>query len=223
MNILIIDDHPIIEEGLKSRILKIIPTAKFFFADNLRNTISVIHKSTIELVFCDLEFNNTPEIDGFIIAEKILEQNPSIKIIAHTNYNSYRVMKKVQEAGFKSFLYKGCSFKDFSDTVTNVIKRGDYTSQSMKDLLKKRKVFLNSVFADSLYGVSDLSNRELELTLLSKETTDRNVLAEKMGNTSSTIDSYFQHIISKLKLKNRAEVAMFSLEFHEELLKYRKI
>lgn len=223
MNVLIIDDHPIIEEGLKSRVLKIIPDAKIYFAVNFRNAISAIHKYKIELVFCDLEYNNTPEIDGFIIAEKILLQNPSLKIIAHTNYNSYRVMKKVLESGFKSFLYKGCSFQDFSDTVNNVIEKGNYTSQSMKDLHKKRKVFLRSVFADSLYGVSDLSNRELELTLLSKESTDRNVLAEKMGNTPSTIDSYFQHIISKLKLKNRVEVSMFSLEFYEELLKYRKI
>lgn len=221
MKVLIIDDHPIIEEGLKSRILKILPNAEFFFADNFRNSLAITTKQTIGLVFCDLEFNETPEIDGFIISEKILEQSPTTKIIAHTNYNSYRIMKKVQESGFMSFLYKGCSFQDFSDTVLNVLQNGKYVSNSMKDLLKKREVYLRGVFSDSLYGISELSKRELELTILSKESTDRKILATKMGNTPSTIDSYFQHIITKLKLKNRAEVALFSLEFQEKLLSYK--
>lgn len=222
MTILIVDDHAVIEEGLKSRVLKIIPNAEFVFAKKLRNAIALLRKWPIELVFCDLEFNNSPEIDGFVIAQKLLQKKPNLKIIAHTNYNSYRIMQKTLDAGFKSFLYKGCSHKDFADTVTNVIKNGSYTSESMKNLLKKRNTFLKTIFADSLYGISDLSNRELELTLLTKTTTDRNELAEIMGNSPSTIDSYLQQIISKLKLKNRQDVALFSLEFQEELLKFKK-
>lgn len=221
MNILIIDDHPVIEEGLKSRVLKVLPDAKFYFTENLRNTISIISSRNIDLIFCDLEFNNNEDIDGFIICEKLLKLNPNLKLIAHTNYNSYRVMKKVQDSGFKSFLYKGCDYQDFFDTVLNVAKKGKYESQSMKNLLKKRNSFLRNVFTDSLYGISDLSKRELELTVLMKNSTDRNALAKTMGNTPSTIDSYIQNIITKLNLKNRQDVALFSLEFQDELLKYK--
>lgn len=221
MNILIIDDHPVIEEGLKSRVLKVLPDAKFYFTENLRNTISIISSRNIDLIFCDLEFNNNEDIDGFIICEKLLKLKPNLKLIAHTNYNSYRVMKKVQDSGFKSFLYKGCDYQDFFDTVLNVTKKGKYESQSMKNLLKKRNSFLRNVFTDSLYGISDLSKRELELTVLMKNSTDRNALAKTMGNTPSTIDSYIQNIITKLNLKNRQDVALFSLEFQDELLKYK--
>lgn len=221
MNILIIDDHPVIEEGLKSRVLKVLPDAKFYFTENLRNTISIISSRNIDLIFCDLEFNNNEDIDGFIICEKLLKLKPNLKLIAHTNYNSYRVMKKVQDSGFKSFLYKGCDYQDFFDTVLNVAKKGKYESQSMKNLLKKRNSFLRNVFTDSLYGISDLSKRELELTVLMKNSTDRNALAKTMGNTPSTIDSYIQNIITKLNLKNRQDVALFSLEFQDELLKYK--
>lgn len=221
MNILIIDDHAIIEEGLKKRIIKVLPDATFYFAENLRNTISIINTVNINLIFCDLEFNNSDIIDGFDICDKILKHNPEAKVIAHTNYNSYRIMKKAVENGFMSFLYKGSSFQDFFDTIHNVINTGNYVSESMKTLSKKRNSILHTLFSDSLYGISTLSKRELELTLLLKNTTDRKELAKIMGNTPSTIDSYLQHIITKLNLKNRNDVALFSQEFHNELLKHQ--
>ncbi|TVZ56951.1 DNA-binding NarL/FixJ family response regulator [Lutibacter sp. Hel_I_33_5] len=221
MNILIIDDHAIIEEGLKQRILKVLPDAKFYFTDNIRNSISIVNSIEIQLIFCDLEFNNSDITDGFDICERILKMKPKMKLIAHTNYNSYRVMKKVQNSGFMSFLYKGSNFQDFFDTIHNVINIGKYESASIKNLLKKRNSVLLNLFNDSLYGISNLSKRELELTILLKDTTDRKELAKIMGNTPSTIDSYLQHIITKLNLKNRNDVALFSLEFQNELLKYQ--
>ncbi|MFY9242941.1 MAG: response regulator transcription factor [Polaribacter sp.] len=220
MNILIIDDHTIIEEGLKHRILKVVPDATFYFTNNLRNTLSIVNSKSMDLIFCDLEFKDET-FDGFDICLEILKLKPTSKLIAHTNYNSYRVMKKVQESGFMSFLYKGSSYQDFFDTIYNVVNHGKYESESMKNLLKKRNSYLRNIFTDSLYGISDLSKRELELTILLKDTTDRNILAKKMGNTPSTIDSYLQHVVTKLNLKNRQDVALFSLEFQDELLKYQ--
>jgi len=222
MNVLLIDDHPIIEEGLKSRVLQVLPNAQCFFAKTSREAIACVHQQEIHLIFSDLEFNNQPETDGFTIIASILKKHPKVKVIAHTNYNSYRIMKRVTESGFHSFLYKGCSYQDFADTVKNVLQKGSYISQSMKELLKKRSRYLRTLFADSLYGISNLSKRELALTLLARETLDKNDLAIKMKNSPSTIDSYFQHIIQKLSLKNRQEVALFSLEFYDELLKAEK-
>ena len=88
-------------------------------------------------------------------------------------------------------------------------------------MLKKRNKFLGTIFSESLYGVSDLSPRERELTLLSSETTDRQELAEKMKVTPYTIDTYFKNVLSKLSLKHRQDLSLFSLEFKDELLKHK--
>jgi len=219
MNILIIDDHQLVKEGIEARIKKAVPEAQCFFATNARMAISKINEKEISLVFCDLEFNNEPRLDGFYIIKNLLEFEPRIKAIALTNYNSYRVMKKAINSGFHSFLEKGCSFKEFSNTLINVNANGAYESQTMKKLYKKRNSFLGTIFSDSLYGISDLSEREKELTILSASTTDRQQLAKKMNVTPYTIDSYFKSILSKLNLKHRQELSMFSLEFKDKLLK----
>jgi DNA-binding NarL/FixJ family response regulator len=222
MNVLIIDDHQILEEGIKKRLFKVIPIATCFFADNIRSAIAKIQEINIDLILCDLEFNNDLKNDGFFIIESILNFEPRTKAIAYTNYNSYRIMKKALKSGFLSFLDKGCSSKAFEETILNVIENGEYKSETMRKLYKSRNKFTRSIFSDSIYGISDLSKKELELTLLSKATTDRQELSKLMGNTPYTIDTYFKNITSKLKLKHRKDVAFFCSEFYEELIKIQE-
>jgi len=219
MNILIIDDHQILKEGIINRFEKIVPEATCHFVDNIRSALSKMQCIKIDLILCDLEFNNDPEFDGFYFINNVLEFEPRTKAIAYTNYNSYRIMKKSISSGFLSFLDKSCSLNAFEDTVLNVLENGTYSSETMQKLLKSRNKFKRSIFSDSIYGISDLSPKELELTMLSKKTTDRQKLAKKMGNTPYTIDTYFKGIVGKLNLRNRQEVAFFSIEFHEELKK----
>lgn len=219
MRILIIDDHAIIEEGIIKRVKAVFPKASCYFTTNIRNALAEVNNTQIDLIISDLEFNNNPKIDGFYLVKNIKDLEPRIKTIAYTNYNSYRIMKKAKNAGFNSFLDKGCSLKDFSNTLRNVIRLGDFESGTMKQLLKKKDLFLRTVFTDSLYGLSELSKRELELLKLSIKTTNRLELANIMNISAHTVDSHFKNILTKLRLKYRKELTLFAKEFKNEILK----
>lgn len=218
MNVLIIDDHALVKEGIVKWVKRIDSKANCIFATNARLAISKIHaNSPIDLILCDLEFQGEMEQDGFYIVKSILSFEPRIKTIALTNYNSYRVMRKAMASGFLSFLDKGCTFDEFQETFIHVSENGKYESPTMKRLRKKRNQFLREIFSESLYGISDLSPRERELTLLVSQTTDRQILAKAMHVKPYTIDSYFKNVLSKLNLKSRQELSMFSLEFEDEI------
>ena len=219
MNILLIDDHELIAEGVKKRINKIFPEATCLFADNIRLAYALMHQHQIDLIICDLEFDKDQEHDGFYIIDKILELEPRAKVIALTHYNSYRIMKKAKSAGFMSFLNKGCSFKDFKDTLVNVYKHGKYESQSEKTLIKKRMRISKSIFNESLKGIIDLSKRELELAIFASKTVDRNEIAKLMKIEPYTVDSHFKNIKHKLSLNSRKELAIFSYDFGDILKK----
>lgn len=221
MNILIIDDYEILRKGIEERVASVFNNANCFFVDNLRGIIPFLREQKIDLILCDLEFKNDIDNTGFLVAKKVLKVQSHIKIIAHTNYNSYRIMNKAIKSGFHSFLHKGATLNEFSNVLTNVLnKEGIYESKTMKRLRKKRKQFLLSFFADSLYGVSSLSKREIYLLLLTKETTNKKELAKIMNVLPSTIDTYYKRIIEKLALKDRKEITMFASEFYDEILKY---
>ena len=131
-------------------------------------------------------------------------------------------MKKALNSGFLSFLDKGCSSKEFEETLLNVLEKGAYKSKTMCKLYKNRNEYTRSIFINSIYGISELSEKELELTLLSKKTTNRQELSKIMKKSPYTIDTHFKRICEKLQLQHRKEVAFFSAEFYEELLKAQK-
>ena len=220
MNILILDDHSYLYEGVKSRLKEVFPSANCQYSDNIIESLNIITKENIDLVICDLEFNNSSAYDGFYFKQKASNLKPGIKVIAFTNYKSYRVMNKVRKARFNSFLLKTASFKEFSDTLLKVQESdAEYVSESMQDLLKSRNEFKSSIYSDSLYGLNDLSDQELELVIKSSKTIDRNELADIFFKSPHTIDSYYQHIYKKIKLKSKLEVQFFAVEFMEALLK----
>jgi len=219
MNVLIIDDYELIAEGVIKRVKKVLPNANCIFVDNIRMAYASMHQQEIDLIICDLEFEKDPAHDGFFIVQKILELEPRAKVIALTHYNSYRIMKKAKAAGFMSYLNKGCSFTDFSDTIINVLKNGTYQSASEKDLIKKRMAISRTIFNDSLNGIKYLSKRELEITILSAKTIDRNELSTMLGIEPYTIDTHFKNALSKLCLTNRKELIFFALDFKTELKK----
>lgn len=219
MTILIIDDYELIAEGIIKRTQKVFPNANCIFANNIRTAYALLYQKKVDLIICDLEFDNDTENNGFDFIKKILSIEPRTKAIALTHYNSYRIMKKVKSAGFKSYLNKGCSFSDFSDTLKGVLKNGSYISQSEKVLLQKREKISKSIFNDSLKGVCELSKRELEIAILATKTTDRNKVANLMNIEPYTVDSHFKNTLSKLSLSNRKELAVFSMDFNVVLKK----
>jgi DNA-binding NarL/FixJ family response regulator len=222
MNVLIIDDHEMFSQGIINRVQKVFKNAKCYFANNVRSAYALLHQYQMDLVICDLEFDNDPQHDGFYMIEKLLELEPKTKVIALTHYNSYRIMKKAKQSGFMSFLNKGSSFEDFKNTLQNVVLYGEYKSETEKKLIKKRQLISASIFNDSIKGIYLLSKRELELTLLTVKTTNRKELAKYMNIEPYTIDSHFKSILHKLNLTNRKELAMFAYDYKERLEKALK-
>ena len=216
-NILIIDDHEVIVEGLKMRLEKALEHINVHYVNNGRDAISLISKYPVDLVICDLNFRNDSSLDGFAIIKKIKALKPEVKSIALTSFDSYRIMKKALKSGFDSFLDKGCSFQDFSKTVKGVVTQGKFESGTMERLRKKRNEYIESVFSESFLGIYSLSHRQIELILYCTKTTNKNELAEMMRITPSTVDSHFSKILDKLKLSQRKELALFAEEFKDEL------
>lgn len=132
-------------------------------------------------------------------------------------------MNKARKSGFNSFLLKICSFQEFSDTLINVINsENEYISLSIQGIITRRNEIKMSLFSDSLYGISDLSEKELELIILSSETTDRQILSKTFCKSPFTIDAYYKSILQKLNIKSRKEVQFFAREFMGKLLKMQK-
>ena len=218
MNILIIDDHEIVVEGIKARIKKVFPDCKCTYAQNFRSAYADLSHNQFDIILCDLEFDDE-DYNGFDLIKNLLNLEPKAKLIAHTHHYSYKIMKKAIETGFKAYLHKGCSFNDFQNTLINVLKNGRYESEAEKELKRKRLQISRTIFNDSIQAIIQLSNRELEVSIQTIETTDRYQLSEKLNIEPYTVDAHIKNILSKLGLSNRKELSIFAYDFKDLLEK----
>lgn len=224
IKILIVDDHQILEQGIVGRVEGCFDHVQCYFSSTIRTAIAVLNQQQINLIISDLEFGNSHDTDGYYLIEYLKDIGRRVRSIALTHHNSYRVMKRAINFGFNSFLDKSCTEEDFINTVTQVYNNSIedvYYSDSMKLLLKRKNEYYKDVFSDSLIGLSNLSARELELARLSVQTTGRKELAELMKIEPTTLDTHTKYTLSKLKLKNRKELALFAAEFLDEIKKFQ--
>lgn len=222
INVLIVDDHSIIKAGIINKVKMAFEHVACHFTTSVRTATAIVHQHEIDILISDLELGMDEDIDGFFLIQNLKKLAPHLKCIAFTNYNSYRIMKKAVSVGFNSFIDKSCSEDDFINTLQQVNNNPSdqvFYSQSMKDLRKKRNVFYRNIFSSSLYGISNLSDREAELTLLSAKTTDKHELAEIMQIHHTTVDTHFRNLLAKLQLNHRKELALFAEEFGDEIKK----
>ncbi len=237
MNILLIDDHPVIAEGIETRVHKVFPNANCFFVSTAREAKSKIDTHSFKLILCDLRLKDEVHVDscddlnelygGFLIADYLKHKKSKSKIIAYTEYDSYRIMNRAtndkgREGKFHSFIHKGCDFEEFEQTLVQVLEVGNYESLTMKELKRKREVHLKTLYSESLHGISGLGSKELIFLLLISEYKDNKVIARRMDVKEVTLKTYFTRTMNKLCLNNRAELMLFSFEFKNEILKYLK-
>lgn len=218
MNILILDDHNVSIEGTKIWIEKYNQDYKYFCANNFKKASDLLIEHPIDIIISDIELNNDKK-NGFDLAQLCKKEYNHIKLIAFTNYCTYRVLKKAMESGFDIFLSKNIDFRDFAQVLDNINHDKPFISKCQKDILSKRKMHLSAMFKDSLYGLSLLSNKEREILILLTKTQDRKELAEKLYISPFTIDTHIKSLRHKLELGSKKELALFAREFEEEIIK----
>ena len=220
MTIAIIDDHEVLKEGLFRRLKNLLPEANIIFVKNVKSLFAQAHYHKFDLVLCDIEFDDT-NLTGFDIIKSFRELEPEIKMIAFTHHRSYRIMKQARRLGFNAFLNKGCSIRDFNNTIVNVLEKGEYISETEKELRKKRMALSEQIYTDSLQALYSLTPRELDIVITSADSSNRNYLSEKLNITPYTVDTYVKRIFEKLNMSNRKDLEIFAKDFYDRLIKIK--
>lgn len=220
IHILLVDDHQISLEGTQKWLQKTFKENLICHATTkVRQAYHFLETNPINLAILDLELNNERKTTGFDLATYIKKEYPKIKIIAFTNYCTYRVLQKALDSGFNAFLSKNISFNEFSKGIKSVLLSDDFVSSCQKKIIENRKVYLNEMFKDSLYGLSLLTPKLIEVLQSLPKTTNRQELATLLDIAPHTIDTHIKKLREKLSLSCKQDLVLFALEFKNEINK----
>ncbi|EJS10260.1 response regulator transcription factor [Bacillus mycoides] len=205
-NVLIVDDHFVVREGLKL----IIETSDSFQiigeAANGEEALSFIEKKKPDVILMDL---NMPKMSGLETIEALNEKQNHTPIIILTTYNEDELMLKGIELGAKGYLLKDTDRENLFRTLEAAI-RGEILLQPniMEKIVKyKRK----EVHADK-GAENNLTVKELFVLKAIARGYKNKEIAFDMGIAERTVKAYLTNIYNKLGVNSRSEAVAVSIE-----------
>lgn len=205
-NVLIVDDHFVVREGLKL----IIETSDSFQiigeVANGEEALSFIEKKKPDVILMDL---NMPKMSGLETIEALNEKQNHTPIIILTTYNEDELMLKGIELGAKGYLLKDTDRENLFRTLEAAI-RGEILLQPniMEKIVKyKRK----EVHADKV-AENNLTVKELFVLKAIARGYKNKEIAFDMGIAERTVKAYLTNIYNKLGVNSRSEAVAVSIE-----------
>ncbi|OOR30758.1 response regulator transcription factor [Bacillus mycoides] len=205
-NVLIVDDHFVVREGLKL----IIETSDSFQiigeAANGEEALSFIEKKKPDVILMDL---NMPKMSGLETIEALNKKQNHTPVIILTTYNEDELMLKGIELGAKGYLLKDTDRENLFRTLEAAI-RGEILLQPniMEKIVKyKRK----EVHADKV-AENNLTDKELFVLKAIARGYKNKEIAFDMGIAERTVKAHLTNIYNKLGVNSRSEAVAVSIE-----------
>jgi NarL family two-component system response regulator LiaR len=201
IRVALVDDHPVITDGLKRLLsdyddLDVVGTAGGGSAG-----IALCAELHPDVVLMDLSM---PEIDGVEATRRVIAANPAIRVIALTGFLDEETLRGVFDAGASGYLLKTVSGDDLAEAVRAVSK--GLASLSLEVLSK-----LHLAHSPDDGHAASLTARELDVLRCLAEGATNKSIAHELSLSPGTIRVYVSSILAKLGVENRTAAARYAI------------
>jgi DNA-binding NarL/FixJ family response regulator len=189
--VLLVDDHPVVREGLRGMINAEDDLTVVGVAGSGAEAIALAESLCPDVILMDLRM---PDVDGVTATERILAASPSIRIVVVTTYESDADILRAVEAGAAGYLLKDASRQELADAVRDAARGKTVLAPSVADRLVQ---FVRQPAAVTL------SSREVEvLGLVSKGNTNADI-GRLLHISEATVKTHLLRAFNKLDVSDR--------------------
>ena len=202
ISVFIVDDHPIVIEGIHSLLKNDQGIEWAGHAMNAQSCLGFFVNNTANVVLMDI---NLPDTNGVELCAIMKERYPGIMILGLSTYNQGLYIKKMMENGASGYILKNASREELLKAI-HAVNEGDiYFSGEVGEALKNYQ-------KSSMTETPVLSRREKEILELIGQGYTNTEMAAKLFVSHFTIDSHRKNLLAKLNVKNTASLIRLAVE-----------
>jgi len=209
IRIMIIDDHQIIIDGLKSILQDEEDILFAGGANNMHQALEFLSQNPVHVALVDISM---PDHSGVDVTRRIHELYPEIKILALTMHEDIAMITRMVDAGASGYLLKRSNMKEVVEAIRVVADDKKYLGREVQAiLLENLSVKAAATDADidaDTPGI--LTSREKEiLNLIAKEMNNEQI-ARKLFISERTVETHRRNILTKTKTKSIVGLIKFA-------------
>lgn len=200
IRVLIVDDHPVVREGLVGMLAGHPNIDVVAEADNGAEAISLFRRFQPDVILLDLHM---PGMDGVDVIEQLLSEAPEARILVLTTYDSDADILRAVEAGATGYLLKDTPRSDLFRAIEKVAQGESVLAPTVASRLMQR---MRSPTEETL------SSREIEVLQLVARGKSNREIGKALHVSTATIKTHLVRIFDKLDVTDRTAAVTVALE-----------
>lgn len=203
IHVLLVDDHAILRDGLKTLIAQEQDMAVIGEATGSVQLMDMLPSIQPEIIMMDI---NMPQMNGIELTRWVKNNYPAIKIIVLTMYNDDDYFMAAIQEGADGYLLKDSPSKDVIEAIRAVASGESVIPPSMtKKLLSMHK-------QDPNQEDKTLTPREMDVLLALVEGLSNKDIALRLYISDKTVKIHVSNIFKKFDVKSRSQAIIFAVQ-----------
>jgi len=205
--ILIVDDHPLVREGLALRISLHSDLEVCGEADSEDQALALVEKAGPDLVLVDISLKCG---HGIELIKRIRSLDPAIKMLVISGFQESLYAERAFRAGALGYLNKQESNEKMIEAIRTVLAGERFLSPEISRRLINQALGASDV---TKTPIEQLTDRELEIFRMIGEGLTTSAIASQLFLSTHTIDTHRENIKRKLAVSNAAELSRTAVQW----------
>jgi DNA-binding NarL/FixJ family response regulator len=207
--VLVVDDHPIIRQGLGLLINQESDLVVCGEAEEATGAMHVLASSKPDILIVDISLNGP---DGLDLLKNIRNLHPTLPVLILSMHDESIYAERALRAGANGYIMKQEATEKVLVALRRLLCGEIYVSDRIANRMLKHYITGSGTVRNS--SIADLSDRELEVFRLIGEGHGTRQIAEELHLSVKTVESYQAHIKEKLSLRSSRELMQHAIQWN---------
>jgi DNA-binding NarL/FixJ family response regulator len=209
IRVLVVDDHQLIIEGIRSMLQEEIDIKFAGGANNMQDAIDFAGLNPVDVILLDV---NMPGGSGIETAIFFKQKFPDIRILALTMHEDISIITQMVKAGASGYLLKGSNMKEIIEAIRTVHSNSRYLSSKVQSILMDNLTSDTGLEQKGNSPKPIITSREREiLNLVAMELTNE-AIANKLFISERTVETHRRNIFTKTQTKSIVALMNYALK-----------
>lgn len=207
--IFVVDDHPIVRQGLSLMINQEPDLAVCGEAEEAHHALQEIAASNPDIVVIDISLNGP---DGLDLLKMLRLRAPNLPVLILSMHDESVYAERALRAGANGYIMKQEATDKVLVALRRILNREIYVSDRIAN--KMLRHYVRGADSKTNLPVAELSDRELEVFRLIGDGHGTRQIAEQLHLSVKTVESYQAHIKDKLSLRSARELVQHAIQWN---------